>query len=77
MKDIEKVSEEMMMRSFFYNNVDPRRKQELADANMIHEDHQAVANLSERFIHRTFDANEFPERLAMYNQSQRRRSRGV
>lgn len=75
MKNTDIVAEEMMMRNFFYNNVDPRRKQELADANMIHEDHNAVANLSERFIHRTFNANQFPERLAMYNQSQRNRSR--
>lgn len=64
-------SEESMMRSFFYNNVDPRRKQELSDSRLVQEDHLAVANLSEIMQHHTFDANEFPERLAMYNQSTR------
>lgn len=64
---------EMIMRSSFYNNVDPRRKQELVDSRMIQEDTRSVANLSETFLNHTFDANEFPERLAMYNQSQRRR----
>jgi len=73
----EALAQEAMMRNLFYNNVDPRRKQELADANMIFEDHDDVANLSRRFIHRTFNANKFPERLAMYNQSQGRRSRGA
>jgi hypothetical protein len=53
-------------------NVDPRRRQELADSNMIFEDHTKVANLSPRVINRQFDANRYPERLAMYNQSQRR-----
>jgi hypothetical protein len=77
MIDKEMFAEEALRVSMAMNNVDPRRKQELADANMIHEDHTDVANLSRRFIHRTFDANEYPERLAMYNQSQRRRSRGV
>lgn len=72
-KNVESYSEEMMMRNFFYNNVDPRRKQELSDARMIQEDHNAVANLSERFQHHTFDANEYPERLAMYNQSTKAR----
>ena len=52
-------------------NVDPRRKQELADARMIQEDQSAMSNLSERAIHREFDAWEYPERLAMYNQSSR------
>jgi hypothetical protein len=60
---------EMVMRSSFYNNVDPRRKQELADSRMIQEDTNAVANLSKTFLNHTFDANEYPERLAMYNQS--------
>ena len=62
---------EMVMRSSFYGNVDPRRKQELADSRMIQEDHNSVANLSETFLNHTFDANEYPERLAMYNQSRK------
>jgi len=51
------------------DNVDPRRRQELQDARMIQEDQKAMANLSGRFINREFNANKFPERLAMYNQS--------
>jgi len=77
MKNVEIFSEEMMMRNMFYNNVDPRRKQELADARMIQEDQSKVANLSETFLNHTFDANQYPERLAMFNQSQGRRSRGA
>lgn len=65
----EMAAEERQMRTFFYNNVDPRRKQELRDANMIQEDHNSIANLSETAIHQTWNANEYPERLAMYNQS--------
>jgi len=53
------------------SNVDPRRRQELSDARMIQEDHGKMANLSEKPIHRQFDAWEYPERLAMFNQSSR------
>jgi hypothetical protein len=60
---------EILMRESFYNNVDPRRKQELADSRMIQEDHKAMANLSDKAIHKQFNAWEYPERLAMYNQS--------
>jgi len=52
-------------------NVDPRRMQELADARMISEDYRGMANLSEREINREFNAWAYPERLAMYNQSDR------
>jgi hypothetical protein len=62
---------DIMMRSSFYDNVDPRRKQELADSRMIQENKNAVSNLSETFLNHTFDANEYPERLAMYNQSKK------
>jgi hypothetical protein len=51
------------------DNVDPRRKQELADARMIQEDHGSMANLSGRAINKEFNAWRYPERLAMYNQS--------
>ncbi len=61
--------ENLEMRDFFYNNVDPRRKQELADSRMIQEDHNSIANLPRQAIHSTFDPDVFPERLAMYNQS--------
>ena len=56
------------------DNVDPRRKQELMDTRMIQEDHGAMANLSNKPIHMEFDAWEYPERLAMYNQSWKKRN---
>lgn len=59
-----------MMRNF-YSNVDPRRKQELSDSRMVSEDHNAVANLSPKPVYHTFNPDEYPERLAMYNQSTR------
>lgn len=37
-----------------YKGTDPRRRQELMDARMIQEDHNAIANLSPNFINRTF-----------------------
>jgi hypothetical protein len=52
-------------------NVDPRRKQERADARMISEDHSAIANCSPKVINKQFDAWKYPERLAMYDQSSR------
>lgn len=55
------------------SNVDPRRRQELADANMIHEDHSAIANCPGGVINKQFNAWKYPERLAMYNQSTRTR----
>lgn len=57
----------------FYRNVDPRRKQELADARMIHEDHKAVANLKEQPIYHEFNPDKYVERLDMYNQSNRKK----
>lgn len=53
----------------FYGNVDPRRKQELKDSRMVQEDHNAMANLSPRFIHREFKHDEYMEHLNMFNQS--------
>lgn len=61
-----------IMTEMFFANVDPRRKQELADARMIQEDHNDIANLSGRVINRQFDSGKYPERLAMFNQSQRK-----
>ena len=57
-------------------NVDPRRRQEQADARMVSEDHSAMANLSGRVINREFNAWKYPERLAMYNQSDKPNSGG-
>lgn len=56
----------------FYANVDPRRKQELKDSRMVNEDHNALANLSPRFIHREFNPDTFVEHLDMYNQDNRK-----
>lgn len=55
----------------FWENVDPRRKQEYKDARMISEDHTAISNLSERPIYKTFDANRFQEHLSMFDQDER------
>lgn len=65
--------EQKMASNFFYNNVDPRRKQELSDARMVQEDHNAMANLSEQPVYHTFNANEHVEKLSMFNQSTRTR----
>lgn len=51
--------------------VDPRRKQELADSRMIQEDHSKVSNLSEHGFQKEFNPSAYPERLAMYKQSDR------
>lgn len=48
-----------LLQDAFYENIDPRRRQEVADSRMIQEDHTKVANLSSRFIHREFNANRF------------------
>lgn len=53
-------------------NVDPRRMQERSDARMIYEDYNSMANLPERPVYHQFDANRYPERLDMYDQSSRR-----
>lgn len=48
-----------LMANAFYAQVDPRRRQEIADSRMIQEDHKAMANLSERAINRQFNQNRF------------------
>lgn len=47
------------LEDIFMSQVDPRRRQELSDARMIQEDHNAMANLSERPIHKQFNQNRF------------------
>ena len=64
---------DVKLAEIFYDNVDPRRRQERADARMISEDHKAMANLSQRVINKEFNAWKYPERLAMYNQSDKSR----
>lgn len=47
-----RVQEQIMdMRSSFYAGIDPRRAQEMADGGVVQEDSNAIANLSEQFIH--------------------------
>lgn len=41
-------------RNEFFAGIDPRRRQEVADAGMVQEDHRAIANLSPIPIHREF-----------------------
>lgn len=38
----------------YMGGVDPRRRQEMMDGMMIHEDHSAVANLPQQVIQRTY-----------------------
>ena len=47
----------------FYHQIDPRMRQKIADSRLIQEDHNAIANLSEEFIHRQFNPNRFMEAL--------------
>jgi len=47
----------------FYHQIDPRMRQRIADSRMIQEDHNAVSNLPEQFIHEQFNANRFMEAL--------------
>jgi len=44
------------MENEFYAGVDPRRRQELADAGMVREDHSQMANLPRQAIH-----HEYPQ----------------
>lgn len=37
-------------RNEFYAGMEPRRRQELEDAGMIHEDHRAIANLPQEVM---------------------------
>lgn len=50
--------------------VDPRRKQERVDGNMLNEDKTAPSNCPSEVRYHTFNAWKYPERLAMYDQSE-------
>lgn len=43
----------------YYQGVDPRRRKELADGGIVQEDHNAMANLSPRFIHQEYPRFSF------------------
>jgi hypothetical protein len=47
------------MQSYFYAGLDPRRRQEMADGGMLKEDSQAMANLSNKPVHRQYPAYPF------------------
>lgn len=42
------------MENEFYQGVDPRRREEIADGGMVREDHNAMANLPRQAIHCEF-----------------------
>jgi hypothetical protein len=43
----------------FYDNITPRRRQEVADSRMIQEDQQAMSNLPTKGFQRQFDPGSF------------------
>lgn len=49
--DTTNASDSEVARVVFYQNVDPRRKPELMDSELIREDHTKTANLPSEFIH--------------------------
>lgn len=57
-----------LMAEIFYENVDPRRKQERNDSRQVSEDHKAMSNLSERAIHKEFRHDNWMEHLNMFDQ---------
>lgn len=42
-----------------YDTIDPRRRQEVADSRMIQEDHNAMANLSERVVYHEYNEDAY------------------
>lgn len=48
-----------LMYDEYYAGMDPRRRQEMADANMISEDNKAVANLPQNVIMREYPKARF------------------
>lgn len=62
MKKKDKMLKEAMhsaMEHAFYQQVDPRRRQEICTSRMIQEDPNAIANLPDRFINKTFNQHRF------------------
>jgi len=61
-KKVDHVAENMlqdMAAQAFYQNIDPRRRQEMHDAYMVREDNNAMANLPKQAIHHEFNADKF------------------
>ncbi len=55
------------MQDRFYKEVCSPRRQEMADSNMLQEDHNAIANLSNDVINRQFNPGRFMESLGKYD----------
>lgn len=47
----------------FLQQVDPARRQEMADSQMIFEDHNAMANLYQKPIYHTFNPDKYVPKL--------------
>lgn len=56
----------VMLSTTFFENVDPRRRQERSDSRMVQEDHSKTANLSDKAVYHTFDPWRKVERLKSY-----------
>jgi hypothetical protein len=52
--DTSNASDSEVARIVFYQNVDPRRKAELMDSELIREDHTKTSNLPDQFIYGKF-----------------------
>ena len=63
-KKKDKVMVMDIMAASFYNQIDPRYKQNMADSSMIQEGRNSIANLSEKEINRLFNPNRFVEKLS-------------
>jgi len=55
--DLQRSVAESIMHRAFFANIDPRRRQEVAEGGMLSEDHRAMANLPERAIHMEYPRN--------------------
>jgi hypothetical protein len=52
--------DQVSLNAYAYSDpVDPRRRPEYMDAQMIHEDPNAMANLPPNFIHKEFQPDRF------------------
>ncbi len=57
---MKKIKEKLivdLMADAFYAQVDPRRRQERKDADMLHEDKKAIANMPADKKYHTYDNN--------------------
>lgn len=52
-----------VMKRAFYKGIDSRRRQEVEDSRLIYEDQNQVANLPDRPVYHTFDADRYVEKF--------------